>query len=82
MQAIIKLSLLALVVGSCTALRSLRAVDAPVAPLYSGVTNRGSFKATVRYEEGPGLAPVTRAYLNVGTNKLGFEIPPEFRADI
>src|SRR2546422_2514128 len=50
------------------------------APLFS-LTNRSSFKTTVRREEGPGLMPVTRAYLDTGTSKLGLQIPAGFRAE-
>jgi hypothetical protein len=44
-------------------------------------TNQPAFKTLVRVEDGPGLMAVTRAYLTVGTNKLGMQVPVGFRTE-
>lgn len=41
----------------------------------NGRTNTVDFAAESRHEEGPGLLPVDRAYLRVGTNRFAFLIP-------
>lgn len=41
----------------------------------TGGTNTADVAAESRHEEGPGLLPVDRAYLRVGTNRFAFLIP-------
>ena len=40
---------------------------------------RRAFEAEVRPEGGPGLLPVNRAYLMIGTNRFAFLVPAGFR---
>jgi hypothetical protein len=74
-----KRSILLAVLGSTLAFCAVPVRGADEAANTS--TNSTAFATELRREALPGLPPATRAYLNAGTNRFAFLVPPGFRLD-
>lgn len=53
----------------------------PAFPCIPGDTNPPPVVAQVRHEEGPGLLPADRAYINIGADKFAFLVPAGFKLE-